>query len=194
MWELYSMWAWIAVLLAASSPMSQPHVALLAFVVIASGAIGCIWAGAASDRAQANHAHAGYAGRARITIIAMAVSGGCCLLTALFYRNFPVMIAIAMIWGVSVVADSAQFSTIVSEVSDHRYVGTALTLQTAMGFLLTTFSIRLTEAIAAHAGWRFAVASLAIGPAFGIVAMMRLQRITVHNESTTRKTATAVAD
>jgi MFS family permease len=177
MWELYSMWGWIAVLLAASSPMSAAHVALLAFLVIASGAAGCVWAGAASDRAHATHAHAGYAGRARITIIAMAVSGACCLLTAAFYRVFPVMVVIAVVWGISVVADSAQFSTIVSEVSDHRYVGTALTLQTAMGFLLTTFSIRITEAIAAHAGWRVAVASLAIGPALGIVAMMRLQKL-----------------
>jgi MFS family permease len=157
--------------------MPPARVALLAFLVIASGAIGCAWAGFASDHAHATHEHAGYAGRARITIIALAVSGSCCLLTAAFYQVFPVMMMIALVWGVSVVADSAQFSTIISEVSDHRYVGTALTMQTALGFLLTTFSIRVTEAIASRAGWRWAAASLAIGPVFGIISMMRLQGI-----------------
>ena len=84
--------------------------------------------------------------------------------------------AISLVWGVSVVADSAQFSTITSEVADQRYVGTALTMQTAMGFLLTSVSIRFVAAIASAYGWRWAALSMAAGPVLGIVAMVRLGR------------------
>lgn len=177
MWELYSMWGWIAVLLAASSRGKAPVLADaamrgIAFLVIAAGAIGCVWAGRVADRATGNTLQQ----RARVTIYAMAVSGLCCLLAALFFRNTPVLIAISIVWGISVVADSAQFSAIVSESSDPRYVGTALTLQTALGFLLTVVSIRTTAWVADHYGWPWACAQLALGPAVGIVAMSRLMK------------------
>ena len=112
-----------------------------------------------------------------VTIVAMAVSGSCCLLAAFFFRNFYAVAAIALVWGISVIADSAQFSAVISEVADQQYLGTALTLQTAMGFLLTAVSIRVTAAIGENFGWPVAAASLAIGPALGILAMWRLQKI-----------------
>ncbi|MCU1283800.1 MAG: transporter [Acidobacteriales bacterium] len=183
MWELYSLWGWVALLLrqsAIASDAQTQSIKALSFMVIAVGSIGCWWAGHASDRAVPNRLalisdhQSRVRQRSRVTIIAMGVSGICCLLTAALFRHFYIVVAISIIWGISVVADSAQFSAIISEVSDPRYVGTALTLQTAMGFLLTVISIRLTAAIGERAGWQWAAASLAIGPAMGIWAMVKL--------------------
>ncbi len=180
MWELYSMWGWITILLAASRQAISPSgLEAASFAAIAAGGIGCIWAGWASDRAQGESGATTaklVRGRAGVTIWAMAISGACCVLAALALHHFPWLLAIALVWGVAVVADSAQFSTIVSEISDQRYVGTALALQTALGFLLTTVSIRVIALIAAHYGWGAAAAAMSIGPALGIVAMLRLQR------------------
>jgi MFS family permease len=171
MWELYAMWAWIAIMLGAASQQQKSTLELASFAVIALGAVGCVWAGFASDRAGATVRQ-----RSRVTIISMAVSGACCLLAAIFFNNFYALLLIAMIWGIAIVADSAQFSAIVSEVSDPNYVGTALTMQTALGFLLTAFSIRGIAWIGTSYGWRWAAASMAIGPLLGIVAMMGLSR------------------
>ena len=180
MWELYSMWGWITILLAAAAPKAS-HNALeaISFFAIASGAAGCVWAGYVSDRNQRRapgSAVADVRARSRVTIVAMAVSGACCVLATVLFDHFWMLAAISLVWGVSVVADSAQFSTITSEVADQRYVGTALTMQTAMGFLLTSVSIRFVAAIASAYGWRWAVLSMAAGPVLGIVAMVRLGR------------------
>lgn len=182
MWELYSLWAWVALMLRESATFTGDvtmNVKLLAFVVIGIGSFGCWWAGRVADRVPAapDAEAARVRQRSLVTIVAMAVSGSCCLLAALFFRNFYAVAAISLIWGVAVIADSAQFSAIISEVSDQRYVGTALTMQTAMGFLLTAISIRITAYIGEHYGWQWAAASLAIGPAAGIMAMLRLQQI-----------------
>jgi len=189
MWELYSMWGWIAVLLAAARQGGSVMVnELIAFLAIAIGIVGCVWAGHASDRLSAfsspvaldregSDYSSTVAGRARVTIYAMAVSGACCLAAAIFFQHFIVLVLIAMVWGIAVIADSAQFSTIVSEVADPSYIGTALTMQTALGFLLTTVALRTTAAIAANYGWRWAAASMAVGPALGIVAMARLKSV-----------------
>jgi MFS family permease len=175
MWELYAMWAWAPVMIRASLASSgdSPMFAEVAsFLVIGSGAIGCVAAGLLADRI----------GRAEIAATAMAISGVCCLLIGLFYGAAPwALLLIAAIWGASVVADSAQFSACVTELGDPRYMGTALTLQTCIGFLITTVSIGIMPMAVEALGWRFAFAILAIGPILGIMAMMRLRRLTAQN-------------
>jgi MFS family permease len=182
MWELYSFWAWIALMLRESASRTgniTANVKQLTFIVIAIGAVGCWVAGRAADRvpAAADAEAARIRQRSMVTIVAMAVSGSCCLLAALFFRNFYAVVGISLVWGIFVIADSAQFSAIISEVSDQRYVGTALTMQTALGFLLTAVSIRIAAAIGENYGWPWGAASLALGPMVGIIAMLRLQRL-----------------
>jgi MFS family permease len=176
MWELYSMWGWIAVILAASTHWSRSQSELSTAIVIAIGAVGCIWAGVVSDRLQMAAEAVRIAQRARVTVIAMAVSAACCVAAALVFRIPVLLLAVALVWGISVIADSAQFSAIISEVAQKSYMGTALTLQTSLGFLLTAFVIRLMAAIAGRYGWQVAVASMALGPLLGIWAMTGLMR------------------
>jgi MFS family permease len=174
MWELYSMWGWIAVIIAASAGWPRMQYEAVAALAIAIGAVGCIWAGAASDKLQDQDASMRVAQRARVTIIAMGISSACCVLAALVLHRPLLLVPLSLIWGIAVIADSAQFSTIISEVSDKRYVGTALTCQVALGFLLTAGVIRLMAALASHYGWNWALASMALGPLLGIWAMTGL--------------------
>jgi MFS family permease len=116
-------------------------------------------------------------GRARLVTFAMGASGACALAIGLvFGAPAPVVLAVAWIWGFFVIADSAQFSALVTEVAPPHAVGTALALQTSLGFLLTTASIQLVPAIAGIAGWQWAFPVLAAGPAAGIAAIARLRR------------------
>src|ERR1700761_1625712 len=174
MWELYSMWGWIAVIFSVSAGWSRSKFEAMAALAIAVGAVGCIWAGVASDKLQDQAANMRVAQRARVTIIAMAVSSVCCVGAALALHQPAILIPLSLIWGIAIIADSAQFSTIISEVSDKNYVGTALTCQVALGFLLTAAMIRLMAEIAAHSNWQWALASMAIGPLLGIWAMSGL--------------------
>ena len=185
MWELYSMWGWLAVLLAAANAhVARSALETVSFFAISLGFFGCVWAGVAADRLPVTRINEALAdaralrvrSRSRVTIIAMAASCACCLLAAMAFHHFALLVVIALVWGVAVIADSAQFSAIVSEVADQRYVGTALTFQTALGFLLTTLSLKIMAVIGTNYGWRLATASLAIGPALGILAMWRLQK------------------
>lgn len=183
MWEVYSMWGWIGVLLAASgASIATAWVEISTFSAIAIGAVGCVWAGVASDRwnnggvAQApSPVDPRLRRRSNVTIVAMAVSGACCLAAGLVFDSFSALVAVSLVWGIAVVADSAQFSTIVSEVSHPSYVGTALTMQVALGFLLTSLSVRVIAAVGESWGWRWAGPAMAIGPLLGILAMMRLR-------------------
>lgn len=171
MWELYAVWTWIPAYLAASLAAggveTVPATAsLLAFLVIAVGGPGALLAGLAADRV----------GRTTVTAASMTVSAACCVAAGvLFGSTLAVLVPFVLVWGVAVVADSAQFSAAVSELAEGSYVGTALTLQTAVGFLLTTVTIQATPVVAGAVGWRWAFLPLVVGPAVGTLAMVRLR-------------------
>lgn len=169
MWELYGMWTWIPIMIRASLAQRGDPPALAeaaSFLVIGCGAIGCVVAGLVADRI----------GRTVVTSWAMGVSGTCCLIIGLLFGAHPFfLLLIAAIWGASVVADSAQFSTCVTELADPRYVGTALTIQMCVGFLLTTISIELVPHFVKLVSWRYAFMILAPGPFLGVIAMLRLR-------------------
>ena len=172
MWELYAVWTWVPAWLAAGfsadgDPATGPSLAgVLAFGTIAIGGIGAWAAGVAADRA----------GRTTVTSLSMGASGACCLAAGVVFAASPWLVApFCLLWGFAVVADSAQFSTCVTELAERSYVGTALTLQTAVGFLLTVVTIRLVPVFEAAWGWGWAFVPLALGPAAGTAAMLRLR-------------------
>ena len=172
MWELYAMWAWIGVFFHASfaltlSADTAPMAAkLAAFATIAAGAIGSVAAGLLADRL----------GRTTLTIAAMAVSGTCAATIGFLFGGAPaLLVALGVVWGISIVADSAQFSASIAELADRERVGTMLTVQTALGFTLTLITIHLMPSLVDALGWRYAFMPLAIGPVFGVLAMARLR-------------------
>ena len=174
MWELYAMWAWFAVFFTQLSegtvPGAAQGAAYATFAVVGVGAIGCYVGGVLGDRW----------GRTRLTALAMFLSGGCALALALaVILNAPsgVVLALSLVWGFWIIADSAQFSTIVSEIAEPAYVGTVLTMQLALGFTLTAGSIALVPLLVGVGGWALAFTVLGAGPLLGTVAMRRLARL-----------------
>lgn len=171
MWELYAMWAWFGIFGAASFAAmgtERPGLSsLLTFGVIAVGGLGAWGGGLLADRY----------GRARLTIWSMLLSGACCLLIGFTFGLSPwLTAALAAVWGVTVIADSAQFSALVTETAAPEYVGTAVTLQLAVGFAITMLSIRVIPWVVSQVGWSFAFWILAPGPLLGSLAMHLLRR------------------
>ncbi len=173
MFELYCCWTWLPVYIAASVAEHDPLLGArgaslasgLAFVALAIGGVGCVWGGVVADRR----------GRAWLVTTAMTVSGICALGIGLtFGRSLWLLAPVALVWGFFVVADSAQFSVMVTESVPAHAVGTALTLQTSLGFLLTAVTIQLVPPIAQSFGWRWAFTGLALGPLLGIASIRRL--------------------
>jgi MFS family permease len=181
MFELYSYWTWIPAFFAASAAAATgssgvpAFVYLLSFGTIAVGGLGCLWGGLVADRI----------GRERVVIISMAASGACALLIGLFFGGSWWLLApLALVWGFFVVSDSAQFSVLVTESVPPHAVGTALMIQTSVGFLLTTITIQLIPPLVNAFGWAWAFPMLALGPMAGIAAIRRL--VTLKAQAVTR--------
>ena len=170
MWELYGMWTWVPMFLIvsyAAAGWSTLSARLAGFAVIAVGAFGSLVAGLLADRF----------GRTRVTVVSLILSGACTLCAGIFFSSPGLLTVLCLLWGFTVVADSGQFSAAVSELTDPRYVGTALTVQTTLGFLLTLVSIRIIPPLVEIIGWEWAFAALAPGPVFGIWSMLKLRRM-----------------
>lgn len=172
MWELYAVWGWFLAFSTAAMKeqgiATVPGASLITFAVVAAGTAGCILGGVLSDRI----------GRCSTTILMLVVSGlSAALIGFTFDGPFWLFLLVAVVWGIFVVGDSAQFSAAVTEVSDPRYVGTALTLQMGIGFALTVVAIAVTPLVAQALGsWRWTFLILLPGPVIGILAMLALRR------------------
>jgi MFS family permease len=172
--ELYSFWTWIPAFLVASDAVhaartgtaANPRIAaVLGFSVIAVGGVGCLWGGLVADRV----------GRARLVTWAMSASAACALSIGLAWgQSWWLLAPLALTWGFFVIADSAQFSVLVTESVPPHAVGTALTLQVSIGFLLTTLTIQLIPPLVQAIGWQWVFPLLAVGPLLGIASIRRL--------------------
>ncbi|MGE5106948.1 MAG: MFS transporter, partial [Sphingobacteriales bacterium] len=168
MWELYTFWAFVPVMLAAYNnryPQANLNVPLYSFLIIGCGGLACVFGGLLSQRY----------GAKRIATIALSLSGLCCLASPLFLFAGSAMVLIAFLffWGLVVIADSPLFSTLVAQHAAEESRGTSLTIVNCIGFSITIISIQFINALAAIISPQYIYMLLAIGPLLGLVALMR---------------------
>jgi MFS family permease len=178
MWELYALWTWLSTFVAAGreargDTTTTASTGFIAFAAIGvAGVVGSLLGGCASDRF----------GRPPTAVAALVISGACCVASPLFFAAPTIiLVAFVLVWGAAVIADSGVFSTALSETTDARFVGTALTAQTGIGFLLTVVTIQLVPIAAELIGWHYAFLILAPGPLIGAVAMFTLNAPKQHS-------------
>jgi MFS family permease len=170
MWELYTFWAFVPVVLASrlSSAGQSPDattVSALSFGVIAAGALGCVGGGYIAVRS----------GSAAVAVAALAVSGVLCLLSPLvMMAPLALFITLLAVWGVAVITDSPQFSTLIAGNAPPEFRGSALTIVNCIGFAITIPSIQMLSSFATRVAPEWLLVVLAIGPILGLVAMKPL--------------------
>jgi MFS family permease len=172
MWELYAMWAWLLVYVRAAfaiqTPSSAAAASFVTFAAIAAGAAGCILGGMLSD----------HIGRTLTTAGMMVVSSLCALLVGFTFEGPPwLFVLVILIWGISIIGDSAQFSAAISELANQRFVGTALSAQLGIGFALAIIAVWLIPQFADYIGsWQWTFLLLVPGPVIGTVSMLLLRK------------------
>ena len=172
MWELYAFWIWIPKFLQEVHSRTSPGIdvniyfSLGTFLIFISGAVGNMIGGKIAD----------IIGRTKFNIIMLVISGTSSLIIGFFLNNAFFGLVIAIIWGLTVVPDSPQYSAMISELSDPTYIGTALAMQTAIGFAITNISIWLLPVMIDLLGWTFGFTFLVLGPITGIISLIKLRR------------------
>ena len=169
MWELYAFWAlagsYLGAALADDGPQWFDRVSTLSFAAVAIGCVGAVLGGLASRRV----------GERNVAAASLAMSGACCLASPFaFQLPPPALIAFVLVWGLAVIADSAQFSALVTNYCDPVYTGTALTVMNGIGMFITVLTIQGVPRLAGAVGWQYAMAALALGPVVGLVVALRL--------------------
>jgi len=173
MWELYAFWVWIPIMFISAYEITNPGTSPISFVSLAVfgiflvGAVGTGIGGRLSDKF----------GRTRFSIGMLVASGISSILIGFAFPDIILMLIIALIWGLFIIPDSPQYSTMITELSDEKLMGTALTFQTAIGFFIAVISINLVPIVQEQLGWNFGFSFLFIGPIFGIIALLKLRRL-----------------
>jgi len=167
MWELYTLWAFIPYIFSFynSSSHQAMNVPLWSFIIIAAGGVGCIAGGYISQKA----------GSSRVAFFALLISGLCSLCSfAFFHLPIVIFIPAVILWGITVAADSPQFSTLVAKTAIPEYKGTALTIVTCIGFAITIVSIQFITRLENWLKIDSLFVLLAPGPLIGLLFLFRL--------------------